>query len=154
MCRETVDCGATPGSALLMKLAVNTFLISMVTGLAEAFHFARGHGLDTGVLEKVLNAGPMASYVSRGKAAKLVTGDFEVQAAIGDVWYNNRLIVEAATAKGLAAPLLAVCGELLAETYALGHAQSDMTAVIHAMTARTGHDAPPGDGHVPAGGPH
>jgi 3-hydroxyisobutyrate dehydrogenase len=139
MCRETVDCGAGPGTALLMKLAVNTFLISMVTGLAEAFHFARGHGLDTGVLEKVLDAGPMASYVSRGKAAKLVAGDFEVQAAIGDVWYNNRLIVEAAAAKGLAAPLLAVCGELLAETYALGHEQSDMAAVIHAMTARTGH---------------
>jgi 3-hydroxyisobutyrate dehydrogenase len=136
MCRETVDCGAVPG-ALLMKLSVNTFLISMVTGLAEAFHFARGHGLDTGVLEKVLDAGPMASYVSRGKAAMLVAGDFDVQAAIADVWYNNRLIVEAAGAKGLAAPLLKVCDELLAETHALGHGNSDMAAVIHAMTART-----------------
>ena len=136
LCRETVDCGAVPG-ALLMKLAVNTFLISMVTGLAEAFHFARGHGLDTGVLEKVLDAGPMASYVSRGKAAKLVAGDFEVQAAIADVWYNNRLIVEAAAGRRLALPLLEVCNELLAETYALGHGNSDMAAVIHAMRART-----------------
>ena len=42
LCRETFDCGPPPG-ALLMKLAVNTFLISTVTGLAEAFHFAAGH---------------------------------------------------------------------------------------------------------------
>src|SRR4051794_18634041 len=39
MCRQTVRCGAAP-SALLMKLAVNIFLITTVTGLAEAHHFA------------------------------------------------------------------------------------------------------------------
>nr|WP_296064436.1 NAD(P)-dependent oxidoreductase [uncultured Actinoplanes sp.] len=137
LCRQTVDCGPVPG-ALLMKLAVNTFLISMVTGLAEAFHFARGAGLEPAVLEKVLDAGPMASYVSRGKAAKLTAGDFTVQAAITDVGYNNRLIVEAAKARGLAVPLLEVCDELLAETEALGHGGSDMAAVIHAMAARSG----------------
>lgn len=71
--------------------------------------------------------------------------------AIGDVWYNNRLIVAAAAAKGLAAPPLAVCGELLKETYALGHEQSELAAVIHAMTAR---NAPSGDGHVIAGASH
>jgi hypothetical protein len=37
--------GPVPG-ALLMKLAVNTFLIGTVAALAEAFHFAEGHGLD------------------------------------------------------------------------------------------------------------
>jgi len=39
MCRETIVCGAVP-SALLMKLSVNLFLISMVTGLLAAMHFA------------------------------------------------------------------------------------------------------------------
>ena len=45
ICRETIVCGAVPG-ALLMKLSVNLFLISMVTGLAESVHFAERHGLD------------------------------------------------------------------------------------------------------------
>jgi 3-hydroxyisobutyrate dehydrogenase len=137
MCRETVDCGAVSG-ALLMKLAVNTFLISMVTGLAEAFHFAEGHGLDPHTLQAVLDAGPMASVVSRGKAGKLTDGDFEVQASIRDVHYNNRLIVEAAARRGLAAPLLAACSGLYAETEALGHGAADMAAVIQAMRQRTG----------------
>jgi 3-hydroxyisobutyrate dehydrogenase len=41
MCREVVDCGVVP-NALLVKLAINLFLITMVTGLAEAVHFADG----------------------------------------------------------------------------------------------------------------
>ncbi|MPT22448.1 MAG: hypothetical protein E2577_05205, partial [Starkeya sp.] len=39
LCREVFDCGPAP-NALRMKLAVNVFLITMVTGLAEAAHFA------------------------------------------------------------------------------------------------------------------
>jgi 3-hydroxyisobutyrate dehydrogenase len=45
MCREAIVCGPVP-NALLMKLAVNLFLITMVTGLAEAVHFAERRGLD------------------------------------------------------------------------------------------------------------
>ncbi|MBL7259194.1 NAD(P)-dependent oxidoreductase [Paractinoplanes lichenicola] len=134
MCKQIVNCGEVP-SALLMKLAVNTFLISMVTGLAEAFHFAQAYGLDPALLRQVLDAGPMASTVSRVKAAKLVTGDFEVQAAIHDVLKNNELVVAAARRAGVPSPLLDVCLSLYAETAALGHAERDMAAVVHAITA-------------------
>lgn len=73
MCRETVICGAVP-SALRMKLAVNLFLITMVTGLVEATYFAERHGLDLAQLVHILDAAPMASDVSRQKAAKLLAG--------------------------------------------------------------------------------
>ena len=137
MCRETIGCGAVP-QALLMKLAVNTFLISMVTGLAEAFHFAAAHGLDAEQLRAVLDAGPMASTVSRTKARMLTEADFEVQASIRDVLENNRLIVESARSARLASPLLDACHALYSETTALGHAGADMAAVIRAIEARTG----------------
>ncbi|MGK5685491.1 NAD(P)-dependent oxidoreductase [Actinoplanes sp. URMC 104] len=136
MCAEVFDCGAVPG-ALLMKLAVNTFLISLVTGLAESFHFAAAHGLDPELLRRVLDAGQMASPISRVKTAKLAGGDFTVQASIRDVLMNNRLIVEAARAGGLASPLLDVCEQLYAETAALGHGEADMAAVVHAIGHRT-----------------
>ena len=45
MCRQSVVCGAVP-NALSMKLAVNSYLITMVVGLAEAVHLARASGLD------------------------------------------------------------------------------------------------------------
>src|SRR5215212_1809410 len=134
LCRQAVDCGDVPG-ALLMKLAVNIFLITMVTGLAESFHFAERRGLDLHRLRAVLDAGPMASPVSRGKAAKLVGRDFAVQAAIADVLKNNRLIAAAARRRELASPLLDVCHALYAETLAGGHGDADMAAVIRAIEA-------------------
>ena len=104
-CKETVVCGPVP-NALLMKLSVNVFLIALVTGLAEAMHFAGHHWLDLDQFVTVLDASPMASEVSRLKARKLVSHDFHAQAAIGDVLENTRLIVEAARDVSIVSPLL------------------------------------------------
>jgi len=136
MCREVVACGPVP-RALRMKLAVNVFLITMVTGLAESMHFAQRHGLDLEVVRGVLDAGPMASDVSRIKAAKLAGRDFEVQASIRNVLMNSRLIADAARAAGLASPLLDACHSLYGEAFALGHGAEDMAAVVQALEART-----------------
>jgi 3-hydroxyisobutyrate dehydrogenase len=137
MCRETMVCGPVP-SALLMKLSVNLFLISLVTGLAEAVHFAGRSGLDLHQLLAVLNAGPMASDVSRVKAPKLVGRDFSVQAAISNVLENNRLIAEVAREAGIASPVLDVCHALYGEALALGLGGSDMVAVLQAIESRSG----------------
>ncbi|WP_432171922.1 NAD(P)-dependent oxidoreductase [Streptomyces sp. 1222.5] len=136
LCRETFVCGPAPG-ALLMKLSVNLFLITLVTGLTEAFHFAERQGLDRRLFLDVLDAGPMASGVSRMKAPKLRERDFAVQAAALDVLKNNRLIAEAARGTGLASPLLDVCHTLFEETVAQGHGGEDMVAVLRAIEART-----------------
>ncbi|MFJ9244945.1 NAD(P)-dependent oxidoreductase [Streptomyces sp. NPDC101776] len=141
VCQETFGCGAVPG-ALLMKFSVNLFLITLVTGLAEAFHFADRHGLDQSLLRDVLDAGPLASSVSRMKGPKLVTRDFTVQAAAADVLKNNRLIAEAAREANLASPLLDVCHALYGETVARGHGSEDMVAVVRALEARTEGTAP------------
>lgn len=136
LCGEVFVCGPVP-QALQTKLAVNLYLITMVTGLAEAFHFAERHGLDGRRLLEVLDAGPMASTVSRAKARKLLDRDFAVQASIVNVLDNNRLIAEAARAARLASPLLDVCHALYGETVALGHGEADMAAVVRALEART-----------------
>ncbi|MCF3802691.1 hypothetical protein L2E22_24980, partial [Salmonella enterica subsp. enterica serovar Weltevreden] len=90
VCKEAFICGPVP-SALQMKLAVNLFLITMVSGLVEAHHFARQLGLDPALHRAILDAGPMASAVSKMKLEKLVAGDFSVQASIADVQKNSRL---------------------------------------------------------------
>ncbi|MEU5892285.1 NAD(P)-dependent oxidoreductase [Streptomyces sp. NPDC047461] len=141
MCRETFECGAVPG-ALLMKFSVNLFLITLVTGLTEAFHFADRHGLDQRLLRDVLDAGPMASAVSRMKAPKLLARDFAAQAAAADVLKNNLLIAEAARKADIASPLLDVCHILFGETVDLGHGGEDMVAVVHALETRTAQGVP------------
>ena len=57
LCRDSFVCGAVP-SALAMKLSVNLFLITMVTGLTESVHFAARQGIDLALFAEVLNAGP------------------------------------------------------------------------------------------------
>ena len=142
MCRQTVVCGDAP-KALLTKIAVNIFLITEVTGLAETMHFAERQGLDLELVREVLDGGQMASDISRVKTPKLVARDFDVQAAISDVLQNNRFIVDAARAAGIATPLTDVCLDLYTETEDLGLGGIDMAGVVHAIERRTevGRDA-------------
>jgi 3-hydroxyisobutyrate dehydrogenase len=140
VCRQTVPCGPVP-DALLMKLAVNLYLLTVVAGLAEATHFAGAHGLDLERFHTVLDAGPMASDVSRVKLAKLLADDFTPQAAAADVLTNAQLVAASARAAAVATPLLDACHALYAETVALGWGAADMAAVIHALRTRTGRPA-------------
>ncbi|MCS5498860.1 NAD(P)-dependent oxidoreductase [Cnuibacter physcomitrellae] len=137
LCVQTFRCGEIP-SALTMKLAVNTFLITMVTGLAETFHFAAQAGADVDVLRDVLAAGPMASVVSRGKAQKLTDGDLSAQAAVADVLKNAVLAEDAARAAGSAHPLITASRELYEEAAAAGLGALDMIGVIAAFDERSG----------------
>jgi 3-hydroxyisobutyrate dehydrogenase len=136
MCRQAVDCGPVP-NGLVMKLAINLYLITMVTGLAEAVHFAGRHGLDLARFRSVLDAGPMSSTVSQVKVRKLLEADLAPQAAAADVLKNNRLVAAAARAAHVASPLLDACHALYGETVAQGHGGADMVAVIRALEART-----------------
>ena len=83
MCKAVIYCGAVP-NGLFMKLAVNVFLTAVVTGLAEAAHFAESHGLDLAKFVAAVDSGPLASDVSRVKGAKLVAHDFAAQASISN----------------------------------------------------------------------
>jgi len=92
MCRDTAVCGAVP-NALVMKLAVNLFLITMVTGLAEAVALRRAPGARPGPVRRgARRRSDGQRGVSRVKAAKLVAQDHAVQASITNVLENNRLI--------------------------------------------------------------
>ncbi len=135
--KDVIGCGSVP-NASNMKLAINVFLITMVTGLAESFHFAEQQSLNLNTFLALVDASPMASEVSRVKAEKLVGRDFEAQAAMTDVLKNNELIAAAARAAGIETPLLDASHALYREAVALGHGNADMAAVIRAIEARSG----------------
>lgn len=154
LCRDAFVCGEVP-KALLTKLAVNLFLITMVTGLVEATHFAANHGLDMELFRAVLDAGPMASSVSRVKLDKLVRTDFSPQASVSDVLMNNRLVAEAARTAQLSSPLLDQCHQLFAETEAMGLGKLDMVGVLAALEELTStrRMAPPSPDAIGSVGP-
>ncbi|MER7793202.1 NAD(P)-dependent oxidoreductase [Streptomyces sp. NPDC097640] len=136
MCRETVVCGPV-GNGLLMKLAVNLYLNTMLAGLAEAVHFADRHGLDLDNFKEAVDAGPMACGVTRVKIPMLIERNFSVQAATSDAYASTRLIADAARATGVASPLLDLSSSLYGESVGLGNGRLDMVSVIEAIEART-----------------
>ena len=143
LCASVFRCGAVPG-ALRMKLAANHFLIGMVTVLAEAVHAARAIGVDLDTLRQVLDAGPMASAVSRIKLDKLVRRDFVAQAAIRDVGTIACLVSAQCERAAADAPLIRRCAELYRTADAAGHGDHDMIAVVHAFATACTNSAPSG----------
>jgi 3-hydroxyisobutyrate dehydrogenase len=137
MCHTTFHCGAVP-SALHMKLAINLYMIAVVTGLVESIHFAERHGVDLTQFMEILEAGPMASALSRMKAPKLASRDFSVQAAASVVLENTHLITEAARKARVSTPLFDAAHQLLIETVALGFAGEDLVAMLRALEVRSG----------------
>lgn len=136
MCRLVLRCGQPP-SATRMKFAVNIYLIAVVTALAEAYHFAQAQELDLEVFADAIKSGQMASPIAGVKLDKLRHEDFSPQAAIPDVYRNNRLIAEAARQARLATPLLDVCHDLFRETAAGKFGGLDMIGVLRGIELRT-----------------
>lgn len=132
VCSQTFDAGLVP-TALRLKLSVNLYLITMATGLAEAAELANRLGVEWSLLRSVLDAGPMASDVSRMKLKKLVDNDFSVQASIRDVLMNCRLVADAAQDVGFDANLLTSSMRLFDQAVQDGLGDRDMIGVIQAM---------------------
>jgi 3-hydroxyisobutyrate dehydrogenase len=147
MCRQVLACGPV-GSGLLMKLAVNLYLDTMLAGLAEAVHFADRQGLDLRTFQAAIDSGPMASNITGIKIPKLITRDFSVQAATSDAYANTLLIAAEARAAGIASPLLDLASQLYGETVSLGNSRQDLISVVQAIEARTdnAHPHPHQDG--------
>jgi len=99
-------------------------------------HLARASGVDLEALQQVLLAGPMANDLMRVKLAKLLADDLRPQAAVHDVHYNCKLILDAAQDASVATPLVTVSEALYREADAAGFGNQDMVAVIHAIAAR------------------
>jgi 3-hydroxyisobutyrate dehydrogenase len=135
LCAKVFNCGLVPG-AVRTKLSVNHFLISMVAALGETVACARAAGIDLSVLQKVLDAGPMASNVSRLKLDKLIRGDFSPQASVKDAGIIARLVLAQTTAVGARAPLMESCIQLYQSAEEIGWQDLDMIAATRTLERR------------------
>jgi 3-hydroxyisobutyrate dehydrogenase len=135
MCRAVVPCGSVP-KALQMKLAVNTYLGGLVTGLFEAFNFARSADLDLPTLARVLEAGPMNCDLMRMKLPKLLTEDYTPQGSIRQAINNMQMIVDEGARVGAATPVSQVMLDLVRAADGAGWSDEDMSAMTKALAMR------------------
>lgn len=135
LCARVLDCGPVPG-AMRMKLAVNHYLVTLVAALGEAVQAATAAKVDLQVLREALNAGPMASDVSRLKLDKLLLGDYSPQASIHDAGKIAQLSLAQAREGGASAPLLDRCVGLYQAAERAGWRELDMIAATRGLASQ------------------
>jgi 3-hydroxyisobutyrate dehydrogenase len=135
MCRKVFVCGSQASQALMMKIAVNHYLVTTVAALCEAWHFAESAGVDNALFKDILCAGPMSSPVAQVKLDKLLRDDYSAQATIADVFKNAQLIFEQARAHQMNTPVLDTAHALYRRTLEAGLGALDMVAVRKVLGA-------------------
>lgn len=132
MCRAIVPCGEVP-KALQMKLAVNTYLGGLVTGLFEAFNLARKADLDLPTFARILEAGPMSCDLMRMKLPKLLDEDYAPQGSIRQACNNMKMIVDEGARIGAPVPVSQVMRDLVDAAARAGWQDEDMVAMTKVL---------------------
>jgi 3-hydroxyisobutyrate dehydrogenase len=125
---KTVWLGPEPGTASGLKVVVNSWVLVVTAGAAEAIALARALGIDPQLFIDAVAGGPLDSPYLRTKSAAIMTGDFSPSFTAEMAAKDGRLIVEAASLAGIHVDVAAAAAERLRRAVELGHGQEDMAA--------------------------
>ena len=120
--------GPEPGTASGLKVVVNSWVLVVTAGAAEAIALARALGIDPQLFIDAVAGGPLDSPYLRTKSAAIMTGDFSPSFTAEMAAKDGRLIVEAASLAGIHVDVAAAAAERLRRAVELGHGQEDMAA--------------------------
>ncbi|WP_326668171.1 NAD(P)-dependent oxidoreductase [Streptomyces sp. NBC_01257] len=130
--QRTVWVSDEPGAASRLKLVVNTWVITMVGGVAECLNLAEGLGVDPQTFLDVMKGGPLDSAYLQGKSAAVLSGDLTPSFALSTALKDTRLILEAAERSGVRLDLTAASAARFERAEAAGHGDEDMIATYYA----------------------
>lgn len=130
--QRTVWVAEEPGAASRLKLVVNTWVITMVGGVAECLNLAEGLGVDPRTFLDVMKGGPLDSAYLQGKSAAVLTGDLTPSFALSTALKDTRLILDVAERSGVRLDLTAASAARFERAEAAGHGDEDMIATYYA----------------------
>jgi 3-hydroxyisobutyrate dehydrogenase len=121
---------AGEGSAL--KVVVNSWLATLVAGLAETIALAEAVGIDPKLFLETIDGGPTGPQYAQLKGAAMIAGEYPTAFALSLTRKDVGLVLEAAESHGFDAPLARTIAELFDRAIEAGHGDADMAAVIEA----------------------
>jgi 3-hydroxyisobutyrate dehydrogenase len=130
--RKTVWLSQDAGAASRLKLVVNSWVLAISNGAAEAVALARGLDLDPQLFLDAVSGGPLDTPYLHLKAGAILAGDYAPNFTAAMAGKDARLIVAAAGAAGLRMDVAAACAERLRRAVDLGHGDQDMAATYFA----------------------
>ena len=133
---KTVWLGPEPGTASRLKVVVNSWVLVVSAGAAEAVALARALDIDPQLFMDAVAGGPLDSPYLRTKTSAIMRGDFSPSFTAEMAAKDGRLIVAAANLAGIRVDVAAAAAERLRRAVELGHAQEDMAATYFASFDR------------------
>lgn len=115
------------GAATKLKVAINSWIVTVVEGGAETIALAEGLGLDPALVLEALEGGPLDLPYLRMKGKAIMEGNFEPSFKLALAAKDAGLVEESAALHDLDLPLMSTIRQRL-EQGAEQHADKDMCA--------------------------
>jgi 3-hydroxyisobutyrate dehydrogenase len=116
------------GQGSRLKLVSNSWVLTVVEGVAESLSLAKALGLDPQMFLDVVKGGAMDSPYVQLKGAAMLSGDFDPQFPLWGAAKDARLIDEAAQAAGVDLAVAKAVRRHFERALADGHGELDMAA--------------------------
>ncbi len=135
---RTVWVGERPGDGHRLKLAANSWVLSVTAATAQAVGLAADLGLAPRLFLDVIGGGPLDSAYAQLKGAAMIDGDFTPSFPIGGAAKDAALIRAAMRSAGTNEDLMAAQQQLFETARDAGHGSADIAAVVHAISGSLG----------------
>ena len=116
------------GNGSRLKLVANSWVLTVVEGVAEALALAKALGVDPQSFLDVVKGSATDSPYVQLKGAAMLSGDLEAQFPLWGAAKDARLIEEAATAAGLELAVIPAARRHFERAEVEGHGDLDMAA--------------------------
>jgi 3-hydroxyisobutyrate dehydrogenase len=120
------------GAASRLKLVVNSWILTLTNGAAEALALARGLGVDPEAFLAAIAGGAVDSPYLHLKARAIIDGDFSPNFTVTLAAKDADLVVEAGEAAGVRLDGASAVAERFRRAIQLGHGEDDMAAAYFA----------------------
>jgi 3-hydroxyisobutyrate dehydrogenase len=117
------------GTGTRMKLVINSWLLSLVEGLAETIAFAEGIDIEPSSFLEAISGGPIDNPYAQLKGKMMIEHSFDPAFKLALAAKDADLVLEAMSRHDLELPMLATIRERLKEA-SKGHGHEDMAATF------------------------
>ncbi len=131
LAREVRWLGAA-GRGSRLKLVVNSWVLLLATGTAEAMALAEGLGLEPRQFLDAIAGGALDVPYAHLKGNAILTGEFPAAFPVDGAEKDSALVAEAARDAGVRLELPEAVHRQFARAVEMGHAREDMAAVWYA----------------------
>jgi len=123
-----------------LKLVVNSWVATLIEGIAEAVALAEAAGLDPALFLEAIKGGPTDTPYAQLKGSAMLARDFTTSFSLAGALKDTGLILELAEEVGIEMAVTEAVRRHMALAVGMGHGDQDMAATYYAHTPQKEHD--------------